>query len=78
MKRLRTIDRPASLDHFPEFMSTEEAALLIGTHSVTLATWRRRGKGPPFLRPERTNLVRYRKSDVVAWMTGAGVSPEAV
>jgi excisionase family DNA binding protein len=39
---------------------------LIGISSVTATKWRAKAKGPPFIKVGR--LVRYRRSDVEAWL----------
>jgi predicted DNA-binding transcriptional regulator AlpA len=44
-----------------------QVARLIGFSTKTLRNWRYLGRGPRFVRLSRTQ-VRYRLSDVVAWM----------
>ena len=45
--------------------------------SVSLVRkWRRNGEGPPFLRVG-AKLIRYRRADVEAWLTGQRRDPSA-
>ncbi len=50
------------------------AAPMIGVNAATLKAWRRRGLGPPYVR--FGNRVRYRVSDVEAWLAAHTVTPE--
>jgi excisionase family DNA binding protein len=43
-----------------QFLTTNEAAAVLGVHHLTLYRWRREGKGPPYIRFMRT--VRYDRS----------------
>jgi excisionase family DNA binding protein len=67
-----TYDRPpASLSSArqtvaAEFLSTKEAARLLGIHYNTLCKWRIRGGGPRFVRVGAA--IRYRGSDLEAWL----------
>jgi len=57
-------NNPAWLD---EAVPTEEASRITGVPACTLATWRSRGGGPPFLKlGGRT--VRYQRRALFAWM----------
>jgi excisionase family DNA binding protein len=47
-------------------LSTKEAARLLGVHHNTLCKWRIRGVGPRFIKAG--NTVRYRGSDIEAWL----------
>jgi excisionase family DNA binding protein len=47
-------------------LSTKEAARLLGVHPNTLSKWRIRGTGPRFIKAG--NMIRYRKSDIEAWL----------
>lgn len=47
------------------YLTTKDAARLLGFHPDTLRRLRRGGGGPPFLRIGRA--VRYRLVDVDAW-----------
>ena len=54
--------------HNPDPLLTEkEAADYLGYAAKTLAGWRYRGGGPVFVRASRTS-VRYRTSDLEAWI----------
>ena len=56
-------DNPAWLD---EAVPTEEASRITGVPACTLATWRSRGGGPPFLKlGGRT--VRYQRRALFTW-----------
>lgn len=48
-------------------LSPEVVARRLGVAVHTLANWRASGKGPPFIKIERS--IRYRESDVVGWLT---------
>ena len=50
-------------------LRTEEAAALLGYTPRTLAVWRHRGEGPPHVRING-RTVRYRRSDLEAWIAG--------
>jgi predicted DNA-binding transcriptional regulator AlpA len=47
----------------------------LGTAPQTPAAWRTRDQGPPYLKIGR--LVRYRPSDVRAWLNNRVVRPNA-
>jgi len=47
-------------------LSTTDAAPQIGIKPTTLEIWRVQGKGPRYLKIGR--LVRYRLSDLTAWL----------
>lgn len=57
-------DNPAWLD---EAVATEEASQITGVPACTLATWRSRGGGPPFLKLGG-RIVRYQRRALFAWM----------
>ena len=50
-----------------DLMTQEELADYLQMHPQSLATWRYRKKGPKYLK--LGTLVRYRRSDVEAWLT---------
>ncbi len=50
-----------------------EAALLLGLSPRTLEGLRFKGEGPPYFRIRRG--VRYRRSDVVAWIEARRIVP---
>lgn len=52
------------------WLTTNEAAELIGCRPKTLVMWRYRGRGPRYAKvsPGRSGGVRYRYSDITAWM----------
>ncbi|MCL1598076.1 MAG: helix-turn-helix domain-containing protein [Actinomycetia bacterium] len=47
-------------------LTTSELAVKLGTHERTLANWRVSGSGPRFVKVG--TKVRYRRSDVDAWL----------
>ena len=50
----------------PEFLDEWGLCALLAISSVTATKWRAKAKGPPFIKVGR--LVRYRRSDVEAWL----------
>ncbi len=59
-----------------ETLSTAEAAQRINGSEETLRKWRKERRGIPYLRWGRS--IRYRTSDVVAWMEANTVTPGEV
>lgn len=57
-----------------ELLNEDQAAELITMRPQTLAVWRMKGIGPKFMRVGR--LVRYRKSDLLAWLDSRIVNTE--
>ena len=57
------------------WLSTKEVALLIGFAHHTLVQWRRNAGGPPYSLVGRS--VRYRWSEVAAWMEARGIKSRA-
>jgi excisionase family DNA binding protein len=55
-----------------ELMTPEEVAALTGLSPETLAHWRSRGRGIPYLKIGR--VVRYAPTDVQAYLEGCRVS----
>lgn len=49
-----------------EFLDEKGLCALLSISSVTTTKWRAKAKGPPFIKVGR--LVRYRRSDVDAWL----------
>jgi predicted DNA-binding transcriptional regulator AlpA len=61
----------------PADILTEKELAQSYKHSVSLARkWRRTGEGPPFIRLGG-KLIRYRRADVEAWLTGQRREPSA-
>lgn len=56
-----------------EYMDTKQVARLLALNPGTLAVWRSRGQGPAFTPVGRA--VRYRRSDVAAWIEARRVVP---
>jgi len=51
------------------YLTTREAAIVLGYSSGTLRNWRSKGEGPGYLKLE-TGTVRYRAKDIIKWMEG--------
>ncbi len=50
-----------------QLLTTDQLAAELGVHPMTLAAWRMvDGQGPPFVKVG--SAVRYRRSDVEAWL----------
>jgi predicted DNA-binding transcriptional regulator AlpA len=58
-----------------ELWDDPQLAKELGTSPNTPAAWRTRDQGPPYLKIGR--LVRYRPSDVRAWLASRVVRPSA-
>ncbi len=58
-----------------EFLRTEQVSARFGIPIRTLEDWRRRGRGPRYIRAGRSILYRVR--DVEAWLAARTVDPEA-
>lgn len=56
----------------PSLWTSAEVATFLGVTATTLRGWRARGCGPAFARLS-PRIVRYRSSDVVAWVKAANV-----
>lgn len=52
-----------------ELLTAPEAAAVVKFKVTTLAVWRCEGKGPAYLKVNRS--VRYRRSDLMAWVNGS-------
>jgi predicted DNA-binding transcriptional regulator AlpA len=53
--------------HMPEIMKPAEAAEALGITVDTLFSWRKDGNGPKYVQPT-PRIVRYTRTDVLAWM----------
>lgn len=49
------------------YVDEETAASIIGYSKWTLTRWRRKGGGPPFMRPDGGSRVRYNREKLLAW-----------
>ena len=58
---------PQKVHQSKPYLTTREAAALLGFAPITLVTWRHASKGPHFIRVGR--MIRYRRSDLDAFMT---------
>lgn len=57
------------------FLTTRQAAGLLGLKENTLEIWRHRGVGPNYCKLGRA--VRYRADDLMAWVDSRVKTPEA-
>lgn len=64
IERIRTNPQQPAQDHV---MTEKEAAEFLNLSVRTLQTWRYRGGGPRYFKIRR-KLVRYTKSDLLAWL----------
>lgn len=60
------MNAPSNDNEPPEYLDEKRLCALLGISSVTATKWRAKAKGPPFIKVGR--LVRYRRSDVEAWL----------
>jgi excisionase family DNA binding protein len=52
----------------PRLLTAEDVAEITGLSTETLAQWRSQRRGIPFVKISR-NVVRYRQSDLDAWLS---------
>ena len=62
-------------DH-PMYLSTRQAAELLGLSPRTLERYRGAGEGPPYMK--RGRQVRYARADLDDWMEGGRPPPKPV
>jgi excisionase family DNA binding protein len=55
-------------------LSLEQASDYIGVSEAAMRSWKRGGKGPAFFRAGK--LLKFRKSDLDAWIEARLVKPE--
>lgn len=67
-------DRPAP-DPGDSILSPREAAERLGLKTSTLAAMRHEGRGPAFMKHGR--IIRYRTSDLAAWVEENITRPDA-
>lgn len=58
-----------------EYLRQEQAAELTNFSGQTLANWRSQRVGPPFTKVGRA--VRYKRTDLEAWLESQRVQPDA-
>lgn len=58
-----------------ELLTELQAAIFLTLSSRTLQAWRLKGVGPPYVRLGRA--IRYRRSDLVAWLAKQTYAPAA-
>ena len=51
-----------------DLVTEQMLATEMGVSRRTLQGWRQKGIGPPFLRLAKGRLIRYRQSDIMAWL----------
>jgi predicted site-specific integrase-resolvase len=57
-----------------DLLRPDEAAASLGYSCRTLATWRKRGYGPAFVRADNRRIF-YRRAAVEAWLEQRTVTP---
>jgi excisionase family DNA binding protein len=55
-------------------LSLQQASQYIGVSQAALRTWKRDGKGPAFFRAGK--LLKFRKTDLDAWIEARLVKPD--
>ena len=53
-----------------EVLNEEQAAKYLGVATKTLQGWRYAAEGPKYFEP-RYRVIRYKKEDVLKWLTSA-------
>ena len=58
------------MSHTDDLLNSAETAAILGIRINTLEIWRVRGNGPAFIKlgDHARSSVRYRRSDVIAWI----------
>ena len=59
-------------------LTQEQAAEILGVSPGTLEVWRSAKRYPGLIYVKVGRLVRYRRSDLLAWLESRTVSPEPV
>jgi predicted DNA-binding transcriptional regulator AlpA len=67
---MNTIDASTNFDE-SQLIDEKRLCADLGISSVTATKWRAKAEGPPFIKVGR--LVRYRRSDVHAWLASRTV-----
>src|SRR5215468_943696 len=62
---------PTNAGHASPFIDEKQLCADLGISSVTATKWRAKAAGPPFIKVGR--LVRYRRTDVEAWLASRTV-----
>lgn len=58
-----------------DLLTIHEAAALVRSSTWTLAGWRKRGKGPPFVQFGKHGPVFYRRNDLERWVNEHRTAP---
>ena len=59
--------------NFPEIMTPAQAAQFLGVSEDFLRDHRKRKSGPPYSQPA-SKIVRYMRSDLVAWLNRSRIA----
>lgn len=59
---------PSGFDEMPLFMSPIELAEILKVTTRTLTEWRRKKSGPRPVKFPASDLIRYTRPDVLAWL----------
>jgi predicted DNA-binding transcriptional regulator AlpA len=74
--RAATTGSSAPNAHYSQFIDERQLCADLGISSVTATKWRARAEGPPFIKVGR--LVRYRRTDVDAWLASRTIGLKPV
>lgn len=66
------------MTHVPtgNLLDTDQTAVELGVHPITLVVWRREKRGPPYVTGKDVRLVLYRRADLDKWLASNLVQPE--
>lgn len=73
---MTNIKSRAACQQLDELFTRKQAAEYLGRTEHTLKVWERRGIGPRCVRVPGTYLVRYRASDLAAWLEQCTTTPQ--
>ena len=58
-----------------QILSLLDASKLLGVSPATMRFWKRKGRGPSYVRVGR--LLRYQRADLIAWIERHRVATDA-
>jgi hypothetical protein len=58
-----------------DLVGTKVAAVVVGVHPVTMATWRGEGRGPPYVQDPECRVVRYSVGKLWAYAEKHTIDP---
>lgn len=68
---------PAALPNPGDYVSTDEAARILGVSRQTLCNWRWRGDEGPRFHKIGSRMVRYHRAELAAFAAGASSKADA-